>query len=130
MLKEAMLAMRVTDMDYAPEICRLLKSAEMDLRIAGVTIEGTCAFDIAYTQDPEDPTITDITVLSYSDDRQYFSRAQSGMITGILNTQSVDVSTVSGATFSSNSILEAVADALDLDYTNPNAASDTKHSRH
>ena len=28
MLKEAMLAMRVTDMDYAPEICRLLKSAE------------------------------------------------------------------------------------------------------
>ena len=62
MLKEAMLAMRVTDMDYAPEICRLLKSAEMDLRIAGVTIEGTCAFDIAYTQDPEDPTITDITV--------------------------------------------------------------------
>ena len=33
MLKEAMLAMRVTDMDYAPDICRLLKSAENDLNV-------------------------------------------------------------------------------------------------
>ena len=66
--------------------------------------------------------ITDITVLSYSDDRQYFSRAQSSLIQAILNAQGVDVSAVSGATFSSNGILEAVADALDIDFTNPNAA--------
>lgn len=52
MLSEAMLAMRVTEMDYAPEICRLLKSAEKDLIIAGVTIQGTCAFDITETKDP------------------------------------------------------------------------------
>ena len=52
MLKEAMLAMRVTDMDYAPDICRLLKSAEKDLRIAGVTIQGTCEFMITETTDP------------------------------------------------------------------------------
>ena len=66
MLKEAMQAMRVTDMDYAPEICRLLKSAEMDLRIAGITIEGECAFVITQVPDPNDPTITDIQVMDES----------------------------------------------------------------
>ena len=65
--------------------------------------------------------ITDVTVLSSEDDRQYFSRAQSSLIAAILNAQGVDVSTVSGATFSSNGILEAVADALNIDFTNPNA---------
>ena len=70
----------------------------------------------------EEGRITDITVLSYDDDRQYFSRAQSSLIADILHAQSVDVSTVSGATFSSNGILEAVADALDVDFTNPNAS--------
>ena len=70
----------------------------------------------------EDGQITDVTILSHADDGQYFSRAQSSLIAAILNAQGVDVSTVSGATFSSNDILEAVADALDIDFTNPNAA--------
>ena len=60
MLKEAMLALRVTDMEYAPEICRLLRAAEKDLRIAGVTIIGTCDFDIQIQTDQEtgEETIT------------------------------------------------------------------------
>ena len=72
MLKEAMLAMRVTDMDYAPDICRLLKSAEKDLKIAGVVIQGTCVFTITETTDQttgettitvtDNSTITDETV--------------------------------------------------------------------
>ena len=72
MLKEAMLAMRVTDMDYAPDICRLLKSAEKDLKIAGVVIQGTCIFVITETEDQttgettitvdDNSTITDDTV--------------------------------------------------------------------
>ena len=70
----------------------------------------------------ESGRITDVTVLSYADDRQYFARAQSSLIAAILNQQGVDVSTVSGATFSSNGILEAVADALNIDFTNPNAS--------
>ena len=61
MLKEAMLAMRVTDMEYAPDICRLLKAAEADLKMAGVTIEGSCSFQITETPDPETHEIT-ITV--------------------------------------------------------------------
>ena len=49
MLKEAMLALRVTDMEYAPEICGLLKSAERDLKIAGVVTGGICSFQITHT---------------------------------------------------------------------------------
>lgn len=52
MLNETMLALRVTDMEYAPEICTLLKAAERDLKIAGIVISGTCSFDISSTTDP------------------------------------------------------------------------------
>ena len=65
MLKEAMLAMRVTDMDYAPDICRLLKSAEKDLKIAGVVIQGTCVFTITETTD-QTTGVTTITVTDNS----------------------------------------------------------------
>ena len=60
--------------------------------------------------------ITDITIVSHSDDTPYMSRAEA-VINSILETQELDVSTVSGATYSSNGILEAVADALELSYT-------------
>ncbi|NLI54815.1 MAG: FMN-binding protein [Clostridiales bacterium] len=61
--------------------------------------------------------ITAIRIDSYRDDAQYFSRAKSSIISRILSAQSVDVDTVSGATYSSNGILEAVADALNLNYS-------------
>ena len=77
----------------------------------------------------ENGKITDITVLSYRDDERYFSRASDSVVEAILHNQSLRVSTVSGATFSSNGILEAVADALDLTFTNPNATSGG-HGRH
>ena len=78
----------------------------------------------------ENGAITDITVTSYQDDSQFFSRAQSGVISAILSQQSVDVSSVSGATFSSNSIKEAVADALGLSYSNPNSSMQSGHGGH
>ncbi len=59
--------------------------------------------------------ITDVTILSSQDDNDFFQRAQNGVIPAILNAQSVNVSAVSGATWSSRGILEAVADALQLD---------------
>ncbi|BAK97922.1 hypothetical protein OBV_07240 [Oscillibacter valericigenes Sjm18-20] len=64
--------------------------------------------------------ITGISVESYQDDEQFFSRAEDTIIFKILSAQSVDVDAMSGATFSSNGILEAVADALSLDFTNSN----------
>ena len=66
MLKEAMLALRVTDMEYAPEICGYLKSAETDLKMAGIVIQGTCAFDITEAADALDPNATTVTVTDNS----------------------------------------------------------------
>ena len=61
--------------------------------------------------------ITDITIDHNSDTKKYFSRAKSKIIDRVITNQSVDVDTVSGATYSSNGILEAVADALGLEFT-------------
>ena len=61
--------------------------------------------------------ITDITIDSYQDDEQFFGRAESTIIQEIIANQSVNVDAVSGATYSSNGIKEAVANALSLDYT-------------
>ena len=56
MLKEAMLALRVTDMEYAPDIKRLLIAGKRDLEIAGVTITGDIVITI--TEDPQTGAIT------------------------------------------------------------------------
>ncbi len=69
----------------------------------------------------ENGTITDITVLSYEDDKSYFSRAAEKVTAEIINSQSTEVDAVSGATFSSNGIMESVANALNVSYTNPNS---------
>jgi uncharacterized protein with FMN-binding domain/NAD-dependent dihydropyrimidine dehydrogenase PreA subunit len=61
--------------------------------------------------------ITSVTVTSYSDDEKYFSRAESQVISEIIASQTASVDAVSGATFSSNGIMEAVANALGLEYT-------------
>jgi hypothetical protein len=66
MLKEAMLALRVTDMEYAPEICDYLQAAETDLKMAGIVIEGTCDFEITEAQDPLDQTATVVSVTDNS----------------------------------------------------------------
>jgi uncharacterized protein with FMN-binding domain/polyferredoxin len=61
--------------------------------------------------------ITDITVDSYQDDQQFFERAASTVIQEIIENQDVNVDVVSGATYSSNGIMEAVANALGQDFT-------------
>ncbi len=65
--------------------------------------------------------ISAIDVLSHEDDRPYMELASGSVIEDILDAQSVEVDAVSGATFSSNGIMEAVANALNADYTNPNS---------
>lgn len=56
-------------------------------------------------------SITDISILSSSDDSAYLSSA-SALLNAIIATQSTNVDTVSGATFSSVGLIEAVRDAL------------------
>ena len=60
----------------------------------------------------ENDTITDIQVVSApGEDYAYLSQGQ-GVISTILAAQSTDVDTISGATFSSTGIINAVNDAL------------------
>ena len=60
----------------------------------------------------EDDTITDIQVVSApGEDSAYLSQGE-GVISSILSAQSTDVDTISGATFSSTGIINAVIDAL------------------
>ena len=47
-----------------------------------------------------------------SDDEAFFNRAKEGVTASIIAKQSTDVDTVSGATFSSTGIINAVVDAL------------------
>ena len=65
MLKEAMQALRVTDMEDAADIRRLLYAAEFDLKMAGVVIQGTCDITVTETEDPETHEIT-ITATDHS----------------------------------------------------------------
>ena len=65
--------------------------------------------------------ISDVTVLSTGDDEEFFNRAKNTIISQILSLQSTQVDAVSGATFSSNGIIEAVANALGLSFENPNS---------
>ena len=67
--------------------------------------------------------VTSITVDSSREDAAYFNRAKDTVIGEIIRDQSLGVQTVSGATMSSNGILEAVANALGMTYTNTNSQS-------
>ena len=56
--------------------------------------------------------ITGVHVVSTDDDQQFFDRAYSSVTQSILSSQSTQVDAVSGATYSSQGIMEAVANAL------------------
>lgn len=59
----------------------------------------------------QDDVISGISVVSHSDDEPFWSDGQA-VISSILSEQSTNVNTVSGATFSSGGIKQAVASAL------------------
>jgi len=56
--------------------------------------------------------IVDIRIDSARDDEPYFTEAEA-VVADILENNSADVDTVSGATYSSGGIIDAVADALE-----------------
>lgn len=58
--------------------------------------------------------ITEINVLEHSETPGISDAAFNGVIPAIIEAQSVDVDTVSGATITSNAIIEAVKDALNI----------------
>ncbi|MDY2986625.1 MAG: FMN-binding protein [Peptoniphilus sp.] len=68
--------------------------------------------DIKVSVKIESGKIKDIKVLENNDDKPYFNKAKS-IISNIIERQSPDVETISGATFSSVGIKNAVIDALE-----------------
>lgn len=60
----------------------------------------------------ENDVITSITARTEESDEWYFSSAQESVISQILSSQNTDVDAVSGATYSSEAIMEAVQKAL------------------
>jgi hypothetical protein len=64
MLKEAMLALRVTDMEYAPDIKRLLIAGKRDLEIAGVQITGDIVITITEDEQTGAITVTDESTIT------------------------------------------------------------------
>jgi len=77
----------------------------------------------------ENDTIKDIEVVSHGDDVPYFDRSYNYVANEILKTQSTQVDVVSGATYSSKGIINAVADAIDkAKIIKGNVASDGQQS--
>lgn len=66
----------------------------------------------------EGDVITGIDVLSFGDDRRFFYSAFNSIVDQVISTQSTEVDAVSGATYSSNGIMNAVAGALSSAKTN------------
>lgn len=62
-----------------------------------------------------DGTISNIVITKFSDDAEYFNVDTDGkeMIDRVLNSQSCDVDTIAGATYSSQGVLDAVQSAIE-----------------
>lgn len=61
----------------------------------------------------KDKSIIGIYIVKTSDDAGFFNRAKEGVTASILEKQSLSVDTVSGATYSSKGIIEAVSNAME-----------------
>ena len=66
MLKEAMRAYRVTDLEFAQQFADLLEAAYLDLKIAGVVIEGEVNITVTETENQQIGEVT-IQVTDTSD---------------------------------------------------------------
>jgi uncharacterized protein with FMN-binding domain len=85
------------------------------------TYEGTSygyKSNITVSIDIKDNVITSIKVLSIYDDPKYYYQAVNTIPSAIINAQSLDIDTVSGATYSSIGIINAVNEALQKSLVN------------
>lgn len=62
----------------------------------------------------EKQKVTDISILSYCDTEEYFFRAAPYVIRQMKEEQSLNIDALSGATYSSNGIIHATANALEI----------------
>ena len=103
----------------APSVAVANESKKADTTASGSYIDGTFSGtgmgyrgNISVSITIKNGKITSISVTESRDDSKWLSRAESGVIDAIVASQTASVDTVSGATFSSEGIIDAVADAL------------------
>ena len=77
----------------------------------------------------KDKSIIGIYIVKTSDDAGFFNRAKEGVTASILEKQSTDVDTVSGATYSSRGIIEAVSNAMEAAKKAKKGETDTGNRR-
>lgn len=101
--------------DYNASVLKAEQAAEEESGPKDGTYEGSAyGFGdlITVSVTLKDGKITDISVLSHDgEDKPYYNQAVS-VLTEMLDTQSTDVDTVSGATLTADGLIGAVADAL------------------
>ena len=72
----------------------------------------TTGKELRQPETEQENQISDIKITKYVDDEPFIDEAISGVTENIINSQNTDVDTVSGATFSSKGIINAVKAAL------------------
>lgn len=79
----------------------------------------------------ENQKVTDISILSYCDTEEYFFRAAPYVIEQMKEEQSLNIDALSGATYSSNGIIHATANALEIpeDEYAPRPGRDLAHKQ-
>lgn len=79
----------------------------------------------------ENQKVTDISILSYCDTEEYFFRAAPYVIGQMKEEQSLNIDALSGATYSSNGIIHATANALEIpeDEYAPRPGRDLAHKQ-
>ena len=91
-----------------------IQGAKGSFDLADGTYQGTgtgFSGDVTVSVQIKDKSIVAINVISTTDDAAFFNRAK-GVIDKIIQSQKLDVDVVSGATYSSNGIINAVKNAL------------------
>lgn len=90
-----------------------------EYKYADGTFEGTgegYKGDVTVSVTISEHKIKSVNIVKNSDDKEYFSKA-AALCDSIVKMQSTDIDTVSGATYSSYGILDAVSDALSKSYS-------------
>lgn len=86
-----------------------------DIELQDGTYTGTAEGyrgDITVSVTVSDGMITSVEIVSTNDDYKFYSRAEQGISDEIIKNQTLDVDAVSGATYSSQGIINAVNNAL------------------
>ncbi|WP_029233500.1 FMN-binding protein [Butyrivibrio sp. VCB2006] len=111
----------------SPSVAGAVRAKEPSISVENSSLEGYAYIDGIYFGEGEGNNgkikvqvtitgsqITDIQIVSFPDDPEYFDKEKDGnlMISQMLDNQSCDVDTVSGATYSSEGLIDAVKNAL------------------